>query len=183
MALWLLSLSVFCLVGWTSSGSALGCYLSVRWVPMMGWTRTNFARIWVEDEQATNSKVKSFEEDNLKPEKTTCRKLFEGPYSSRCCFTQFNTCSNCFTKIIASSTFAKITPSRSVTKIMFSDMQRKEGDALAAKDARLYLHSRGEQLLGHAEQTRGSCSADGGRCAQPGCSHVCYHGCLQLFCY
>jgi hypothetical protein len=118
MALWLLSLSVFCLVGWTSSGSALGCYLSVRWVPMMGWTRTNFARIWVEDEQATNSKVKSFEEDNLKPEKTTCRKLFEGPYSSRCCFTQFNTCSNCFTKIIASSTFAKITPSRSVTKII-----------------------------------------------------------------
>ena len=42
--------------------------------------------------------------------------------------------------------------------INFSDMQRKEGDAPAEEDARLHLHSRGDQLLGHAEQTGGSTS-------------------------
>ena len=42
-ALGLLSLSVLCLVGWTSGGSALGSCPSVRWVPMSG---VDHVEIW-----------------------------------------------------------------------------------------------------------------------------------------
>ena len=87
MALGLLSLSVLCLLGWTSGGSALGGCPSVRLVPMMGWTRTNFAQIW-------GWRM------NIQPA-PKLKSLVEGPYCRRC-FTEVNTWSRCFAKVIAS---------------------------------------------------------------------------------
>lgn len=112
MAIGLLSVGILYLVGWTIGGRDLGGCPSLRWVPM-GWTRTNFARIWNLGESSRSShKLISQKKDNFQPDMTSLIKSFESPYRFRC-FAKFITVSKrfimatficgCFVIIIASS--------------------------------------------------------------------------------